>query len=48
MGDVFPYNWEKQIQRIVYIGNYLYTISQDMVKSSTMDDAEEVSSITID
>ncbi len=48
MGDSWPYNWEKQIQRIVYIGDYLYTISQDMVKSSTMDDAEEVSSITID
>ncbi|MBN2087526.1 beta-propeller domain-containing protein [Candidatus Peregrinibacteria bacterium] len=48
MGEDWPYNWNNQIQRIIYIGNYLYTISQSMLKSSTMDDAKEVSYITID
>lgn len=47
MGNYWPYDWDKQIQRIVYIGDYLYSISQDMIKGSTMDTVEEVNSLTI-
>jgi len=38
----FPYNYNKNIQRIVYIGKYLYTIAQGGVKSSTMDTVQTV------
>lgn len=47
MGTYWPYNWEKQIQRIVYIGDYLYSISQGIIKSSTMDKVETVKSLII-
>ncbi len=47
MGNYWPYDYEKQIQRIIYIGDYLYSISQGMVKSSTMDTVEDVKSLTI-
>jgi hypothetical protein len=39
--DYFPYDFEKNIQRIVYIGNFLYSIAQGGVKASTMDTVEE-------
>jgi inhibitor of cysteine peptidase len=48
MGNYWPYDYDKQIQRIIYIGDYLYTISQGMLKSSTMDTVKEVKSLTID
>jgi uncharacterized secreted protein with C-terminal beta-propeller domain len=48
MGNYWPYDWDKQIQRIIYIGDYLYSISQDMIKGSTIDTVEEVNSLTID
>jgi len=47
MGNYWPYNYEKQVQRIIYIGDYLYTISQGMVKGSTIDTVKEVKSLTI-
>jgi len=47
MGNYWPYDWDKQIQRIIYIGDYLYSISQGLIKSSTMDDVEEINSLTI-
>lgn len=48
MGDYFPYNHEKNIQRIIYIGDYFYSISPAKVKASDIDDADEVNSISID
>jgi uncharacterized secreted protein with C-terminal beta-propeller domain len=47
MGSYWPYDYEKQIQRIIYMGDYLYSISQGMVKSSTMDTVEDIKSLTI-
>ena len=48
MGDYWPYDYEKNIQRIIYIGDYLYTISQGKVKASDMDDTDEVNAIDIE
>lgn len=48
MGDYFPYNHEKNIQRIIYIGDYFYSISPAKVKASDIDDTDEVNSIKID
>jgi uncharacterized secreted protein with C-terminal beta-propeller domain len=48
MGDSWPYSYEKNIQRIIYIGDYLYTISQNLVKASTMDEVEEVNAVEIE
>lgn len=48
MGDYWPYNYEKNIQRIIYIGDYLYSISQGKVKASTMDKVEDVGEMKVD
>jgi len=47
MGDYWPYNYEKNIQRIIYIGDYLYTISQGKIKASDMDDTDEVNALNL-
>ncbi len=48
MGNYWPYDYKLNIQRIIYIGDYLYSISQNKVKSSTMDDVEDVSAIDLE
>ena len=47
MGDYWPYSYEKNIQRIIYIGDYLYTISQGKIKASDIDDTDEVNAILL-
>ena len=47
MGSYWPYDYDKTIQRIIYIGEYLYTISQGMVKASTMDTVKDVKSLLL-
>ena len=47
MGDYWPYDYEKNIQRIIYIGDYLYTISQGKIKASDMDTTNEVNAILL-
>jgi len=44
----FPYNYEKNIQRIIYIGNYLYSIAQGGVKASTMDSVQEAKYVELE
>lgn len=39
--DYFPYDWQKNIERIIYIGDYLYTIAQGGIKASAIDTAKE-------
>ncbi|MFA4884335.1 MAG: beta-propeller domain-containing protein [Desulfotomaculaceae bacterium] len=41
------YNSEKDIERIVYIDDTLYTLSQRMLKANQIDDLQEVSSLEI-
>lgn len=40
--DYFPYDYNKNIQRIIYIGDFLYSIAQGGVKASTMQTVEAV------
>jgi hypothetical protein len=47
MGDYWPYRHENNIQRIIYMGDFLYTISQGRIKASTMADAQEVKAIEL-
>jgi len=42
LGEYFPYDYNNTIQRIIYIGDFLYSIAQGSVKASTMSDASEV------
>ncbi len=39
--EFFPYDFEKNIQRIVYIGDFLYSIAQGGIKASTIDTVQE-------
>lgn len=48
MGDYWPYDYKKTIQRILYIGDYLYSVSQDMIKTNTLKTVEDVSSLTLE
>ncbi|MBN2306477.1 beta-propeller domain-containing protein [Candidatus Peregrinibacteria bacterium] len=48
LGEYFPYDYEKNIQRIIYIGNYLYSIAQGGVKASTMDTVDEAKYIELE
>ena len=47
MGDYWPYQYEKNIQRIIYIGNYLYTISQSLIKANEMNSINEVGELEL-
>ena len=42
------YSADKMIQRIIYIGDYLYTISPGMIKGSTLQTLKEIKSLVID
>jgi inhibitor of cysteine peptidase len=48
MGDYWPYSYDKNIERILYIGDYLYTISQSMLKANDIKTVKDVKSIDID
>ncbi len=47
-GSYFYGDYGKNIQRIIYIGDYLYSISEDIIKSATLDDVEEKNKLEID
>jgi len=47
MGDYWPYNYDKNIQRIIYIGDYLYTISQSKVKANDINTVKDVNAVDI-
>ena len=47
MGDYWPYSYEKNIQRIIYIGDYLYTISQGKIKASDIDTTDEINALDL-
>jgi hypothetical protein len=47
MGQYWPYDYNKEIQRIVYIGNYLYSISQGLIKASGLTDVKEVGQVEV-
>lgn len=40
-------NWQKSIQRILYIGNNLYSVSRGVVMANDMDDVSELSMIEL-
>ncbi|QQR83731.1 beta-propeller domain-containing protein [Candidatus Peregrinibacteria bacterium] len=47
-GDYFPYQALNNIQRIIYIGKSLYTISAGKVKASDINTTKEQNAVTID
>ncbi|RKJ25109.1 hypothetical protein D7X33_43615, partial [Butyricicoccus sp. 1XD8-22] len=40
-------NWETMVQRMIYIGNTLYTISRNEVKSYDLQTFEQLGSVKI-
>ncbi len=47
MGDYFPYDYLKQIQRLVTMGDTLYTVAQGGVMASALDTLKKLSFITL-
>jgi len=47
-GGYFYGDHGKNIQRIIYIGEYLYSISQDVIKSATLDDVEVENTLEVE
>ena len=45
MSDNYWWYGDNDIERILYIGEYFYTVSQGMLKASMMDSLEEVNSL---
>ncbi|MBU0706516.1 beta-propeller domain-containing protein [Patescibacteria group bacterium] len=45
--DYFPYDYNKNIQRIIYIGDFLYSIAQGGVKASTLDTVDKAKYIEL-
>lgn len=45
--DYFPFDYNKTIQRILYMGDYLYTVAQGGVKASGINDAKEVNFVKL-
>lgn len=41
MGDHWPHDWQKNIQRILYIGDNLYTVSPEKIKATDLLSGEE-------
>ena len=41
------YDSNKNVERIIYIGDVLYTLSQGMIKANGMDDLTEINSLLI-
>lgn len=48
IGDFWPYDYQKNIQRILYIDKALYTISQSQVRANDLNSIESISSIKLD
>jgi len=50
LADKAGYYWygDSDIQRVLYIGEYLYTVSQSMVMANKMDDLSEVKSVELE
>ncbi len=48
IGDYWPRDYQKNIQRILFIGNNLFTISESKVKANNIKTMEEVNEIKID
>ncbi len=46
--EFFPYDFEKNIQRIVYIGDFLYSIAQGGIKASTLETVQEAKFIELE
>lgn len=47
-GDYFYGDYEKNIQRIIYIGDYLYSISQNMIKALGVVDVVEKAKLDVE
>ncbi len=47
MGDHFPMDYAKNIQRILYIGNTLYTLSQKKVKATDLTSGKDISTVIL-
>ncbi len=48
MGNYWPYEYNKTIQRILFMDDVLYTVSQDMVKANDINSCKELNSVKID
>lgn len=48
LGEYFPYDYNKNIQRIIYIDDFLYSIAQGGIKASTMDTVQEAKFIELE
>ena len=46
--DYFPYDYNKDIQRIIYIGDFLYSIAQGGIKASTINTVQEAKYIELE
>ncbi len=44
----YGYNYMKWVDRILYIGDYFYTVSQEMVKANKMDDLSEAGEVVME
>ncbi|MBT3704541.1 copper amine oxidase [Candidatus Peregrinibacteria bacterium] len=44
----YGYDYTKWLERILYIGDYFYTTSSDMVKANQMDDLSDVAEVELD
>lgn len=43
----YNYDWQKRIQRILYMDNVLYTVSQGMIKANALEDLNEINKINL-
>ena len=47
MGNYWPYDYKKNIQRIIYMGDNLYTIGQGAVKASDINTTKEIEMVEL-
>jgi len=48
MGDYWPYDYNKNIQRMLFMDEVLYSVSQGMVKANDIQTIKELNSIKLD
>jgi uncharacterized secreted protein with C-terminal beta-propeller domain len=48
MGNYWPYQYDLSIQRALYMGDVLYTVSQGMLKANDINSIKELNSLKID
>lgn len=48
MGNYWPYEYDKNIQRILFMDEVLYTVSQSMLKANDINSCKELNSVKID